>query len=54
MITVSHDTGAHQFTTEVDGSHAHLDYTLTDVFAALGSLAAFSAVAPWTTTISPA
>jgi len=27
---VDHDKGAHQFTTEVDGSHAELDYTLAD------------------------
>jgi uncharacterized protein len=30
MTTVSHDTGAHQFTTEVDGSHAYLEYTLAN------------------------
>jgi uncharacterized protein len=28
MIAVSHDAGAHRFTTEVEGSHAYLDYTL--------------------------
>ena len=28
MSTISHDAGAHRFTTEVDGSHAELDYTL--------------------------
>jgi uncharacterized protein len=28
MIAVSHDAGARQFTTELDGSQAHLDYTL--------------------------
>jgi uncharacterized protein len=28
MTAVSHDAGAHQFTAEVDGSHAQLDYTL--------------------------
>ncbi len=30
MSTIHHDTGAHRFTTEVDGSHAELDYTLAD------------------------
>src|SRR5258708_3058588 len=30
MSTINHDTGAHRFTTEVDGSHAELDYTLAD------------------------
>ena len=30
MGTINHDTGAHRFTTEVDGSHAELDYTLAD------------------------
>ncbi len=28
MSTISHDSGAHCFTTEVDGNHAQLDYTL--------------------------
>jgi predicted GNAT family acetyltransferase len=28
MIAVSHDAGASQFTADVEGSHAHLDYTL--------------------------
>jgi predicted GNAT family acetyltransferase len=28
MTTVNHDAGAHQFTAEVDGSQAQLDYTL--------------------------
>ena len=28
MTAVSHDAGTHQFTTEVEGSHAQLDYTL--------------------------
>ena len=28
MTAVSHNVDAHQFTAEVDGSHAHLDYTL--------------------------
>jgi predicted GNAT family acetyltransferase len=27
---INHDTGAHRFTTEVDGSHAELDYTLAN------------------------
>jgi len=27
---INHDTGAHRFTTKVDGSRAELDYTLTD------------------------
>jgi hypothetical protein len=26
--TIHHDQAAHQFVTDVDGSHAHLDYTL--------------------------
>jgi len=30
MSTIDHDTGAHRFTTEVDGSRAELDYTLAD------------------------
>ena len=30
MSTINHDTGAHRFTTEVDGSHGELDYTLAD------------------------
>ena len=29
MSTISHDRGAHQFSTVVDGSRAHLDYTLS-------------------------
>jgi predicted GNAT family acetyltransferase len=29
MIEVRHDTGAGQFTADVDGNLAHLDYTLT-------------------------
>jgi predicted GNAT family acetyltransferase len=29
MTTISHDSSGHRFTTEVDGSHAQLDYTLT-------------------------
>jgi predicted GNAT family acetyltransferase len=29
MSTIIHDPSAHQFTTEVDGIRAHLDYTLT-------------------------
>jgi len=29
VSTISHDPGAHRFTTEVDGSRAVLDYTLT-------------------------
>jgi len=28
--TISHDPGAHRFSTEVDGSRAQLDYTLAD------------------------
>jgi predicted GNAT family acetyltransferase len=28
MSTITHDPSAHQFTTEVDGIRAHLDYTL--------------------------
>jgi uncharacterized protein len=28
VITINHDQAAHQFVTEVDGNHAHLDYTL--------------------------
>ncbi len=28
MSIISHDPSAHRFTTEVDGSHAQLDYTL--------------------------
>jgi len=28
MITVNHDAAGHRFTTEVDGSHGQLDYTL--------------------------
>ena len=28
MTTVNHDAGTHQFTTEVDGSRARLDYAL--------------------------
>ena len=28
MSTISHDQSAHQFTTEVDGSRAQLDYTV--------------------------
>ena len=28
MSTINHDENAHRFTTEVDGSSAHLDYTL--------------------------
>ena len=28
MSVISHDPGAHRFTTEVDGNHAQLDYTL--------------------------
>lgn len=30
MTTVSHDADAHQFTTEVEGNHAYLEYTLAD------------------------
>jgi predicted GNAT family acetyltransferase len=30
MTTVDHDPSEHRFTTEVDGSHAQLDYTLSD------------------------
>ena len=30
MSTINHETGAHRFTTEVDGSRAELDYTLAD------------------------
>jgi len=30
MSTISHDPGAHRFSTEVDGSRAQLDYTLAD------------------------
>src|ERR1700675_2013539 len=30
MSTINHDTGAHRFTTEVDGSQGELDYTLAD------------------------
>ncbi|HEX3396146.1 MAG TPA: GNAT family N-acetyltransferase [Steroidobacteraceae bacterium] len=30
MSTVSHDQDANRFTTEVDGHHAELDYTLAD------------------------
>jgi hypothetical protein len=30
MSTINHDTGAHRFTTVVDGSHAELDYTLAE------------------------
>jgi len=30
MITVSHDAATGQFTADVEGSHAHLDYTLID------------------------
>lgn len=30
MSTISHDPGAHRFTTEVDGGVAQLDYTLAD------------------------
>jgi predicted GNAT family acetyltransferase len=30
MSTIKHDAGAHRFTTEVDGNHAELDYTLAD------------------------
>jgi predicted GNAT family acetyltransferase len=30
MSTIDHNTDAHRFTTEVDGSHAELDYTLAD------------------------
>jgi len=29
-ITISHDQAARQFTTEVEGNRAHLDYTLAD------------------------
>jgi predicted GNAT family acetyltransferase len=29
MITVDHDQSAHRFTTETDGSHAQLDYTVS-------------------------
>ena len=29
MTTISHDASAHQFTTEVEGNRAHLDYTLS-------------------------
>jgi uncharacterized protein len=29
VITISHDAAAHRFTTEVEGSRAQLDYTLT-------------------------
>src|ERR1700722_20154474 len=28
VSTINHDESAHRFTTEVDGSSAHLDYTL--------------------------
>jgi predicted GNAT family acetyltransferase len=28
VITISHNQSAHRFTTEVDGNHAQLDYTL--------------------------
>jgi predicted GNAT family acetyltransferase len=30
MSTISHDAGAHRFSTEVDGSRGELDYTLAD------------------------
>jgi predicted GNAT family acetyltransferase len=30
MSTIDHDTGRARFTTEVDGNHAQLDYTLAD------------------------
>jgi uncharacterized protein len=30
MSTISHDQEANQFTTEVDGHHAELDYTVAD------------------------
>jgi predicted GNAT family acetyltransferase len=30
MVAVSHDPGAHQFTAELDGHRAVLDYTLAD------------------------
>jgi predicted GNAT family acetyltransferase len=30
MSTISHDQDANQFTTEVDGHHAELDYTVAD------------------------
>ena len=30
MSSISHDPGAHRFSTEVDGSRAELDYTLAD------------------------
>jgi uncharacterized protein len=30
MSTISHDQNANQFTTEVDGHHAELDYTVAD------------------------
>ncbi|HEY1313367.1 MAG TPA: GNAT family N-acetyltransferase [Steroidobacteraceae bacterium] len=29
MTTISHDSVAHRFTTEVDGSHAELEYSLS-------------------------
>jgi len=28
--TIAHDADAHRFSTEVDGSHAHLDYAIED------------------------
>jgi predicted GNAT family acetyltransferase len=30
MSAISHDANGHRFTTEVDGHHAQLDYTLAD------------------------
>jgi hypothetical protein len=30
VSSISHDPGARRFSTEVDGSHAELDYTLAD------------------------
>jgi predicted GNAT family acetyltransferase len=30
MSTISHDASTHRFTTEVEGHHAQLDYTLAD------------------------
>lgn len=30
MITIDHDQGARQFTAQVDGNRAHLDYILAD------------------------
>jgi predicted GNAT family acetyltransferase len=35
MTTISHDSVAHRFTTEVDGSHAELEYSLSGAVMAI-------------------